>query len=395
MVSVVERWNIHPEMPWLRGIRPQPEVEYVEQLNAWCVYGYDDVYGIITDPKTFSNRTYTLAAVQIDESYVEGDMTQLDPPDNVKYRKLISAAFTPKFVGSMESRITAITDELLDAMAEKDQVDLVEDLAYPLPVIVIAELLGIPAADREMFMHYSTKVIEQMNGLSFLVDGAQEEIDEAVESFQPMMEYMRKQVAQRRQNPRDDVISHLVTAELDGRRLTDNEVVNIANFLLGAGHIPTTMMLGNAVVCLDGNPEQFARIREDRSLVPGAIDEVVRTISPSSTLSRRTTVDVEISGVRIPAERMVLPWLGAANRDPRKFDQPEVFDVTRSPNPHLGFGYGSHFCVGSHLAKLEGRIVLNRLMDRFPKLYIDPTEPPVYFPTQDIIGPQSLPVRIR
>jgi cytochrome P450 len=394
MVSVVERWNIHPEIPWLRGIRPQPEVEFVEALNAWCVYGYEDVYGIITDPKTFSNRTYTLAAVQIDESYVEGDMTQLDPPENVKYRKLISSAFTPKFVAGMESRITAITDELLDAIAEKDQVDLVADLAYPLPVIVIAELLGIPASDRDMFIHHSTKIIEQMNGLSFLAEGAQEEIDQAVEYFQPMMEYMRRQVAERRERPGDDVISRLVTAEVDGARLTDNEVVNIANFLLGAGHIPTTLMLGNAVVCLDANPEQFARVREDRSLVPGALDEVLRTLSPSATLSRRTTVEVELSGVRIPAEQMVLPWLGAANRDPRKFAEPDVFDVTRNPNPHLGFGYGAHFCIGSHLAKLEGRIALNRLMDRFPKLYIDPTEPPVFFPTQDLIGVHSLPIRI-
>jgi cytochrome P450 len=280
-------------------------------------------------------------------------------------------------------------------MAEQDEPDLVRDLAYPLPVIVIAELLGIPAGDRDMFIDHSTKIIEQMNGLSFLVEGAQDDIDQAVEQFQPLMEYMRQQVAERRERPRDDVLSRLTTAEVDGARLTANEVVNIANFLLGAGHIPTTLMLGNAVVCLDANPEQFAMVREDRSLVPGALDEVLRTLSPSATLSRRTTVDVELSGVRIPAEQMVLPWLGAANRDPRKFADPDVFDVTRNPNPHLGFGNGAHFCIGSHLARMEGRIALNRLMDRFPKLFIDPTAPPVFFPTQDLIGVQSLPVRIK
>ena len=394
MVSVVERWDIHPELPWLRGIRPTPEVEYLEQLNAWCVYGYEDVYRIITDPKTFSNKTYTLAAVQIDESYVEGDMTQMDPPENIKYRKLISGAFTPKFIAGMESRITAITDELLAAMAEKDRPDLVADLAYPLPVIVIAELLGIPASDRNMVIDHSTKIIEQMNGLSFLDESAQESVDAAVAEFQPLMEYMRGHVADRRAHPRDDVISRLITAEVDGKRLSDNEVVNIANFVLGAGHIPTTLMLGNAIVCLDANPEQFARIREDRSLVPGALEEVVRTLSPSAMLSRRSTVEVELSGVRIPAEQMILPMLGAANRDPRKFAQPDIFDVTRDPNPHLGFGHGAHFCIGSHLARLEGRIALNRLMDRFPKLYIDPTDPPVFFPTQDLIGVQSLPARL-
>jgi cytochrome P450 len=394
MVSVVERWDIHPELPWLRGIRPDPEVERIEQLNAWCVYGYEDVYRILTDPKTFSNKTYTLAAVQIDESYVEGDMTQMDPPENVKYRKLVSGAFTPKLVASMESRITAITDELLDVLAAKDRADLVADLAYPLPVIVIAELLGIPASDRDMFIQHSTKVIEQMNGLSFLAEDAQESVDQALEEFQPLMEYMRAQIAERRERPRDDVLSHLTTAEVNGARLTDNEVVNIANFILGAGHIPTTLMLGSAVVCLDGNPEQFAMIREDRSLVPGAIEEVLRVLSPTSMVSRRTTVDVELSGVRIPAEQMVLPMVGAANLDPRKFENPEVFDVTRDPNPHLGFGHGAHFCIGSHLARMEGRIALNRLMDRFPKLYIDPTDPPVFFPTPDLIGVQQLPIRV-
>ena len=121
--------------------------------------------------------------------------------------------------------------------------------------------------------------------------------------------------------------------------------------------------------------------------------EVLRTLSPSATLSRRTTTEVEIEGVRIPADQMVLPWLGAANRDPRKFDKPEVFDVTRSPNPHLGFGHGAHSCIGSHLARVQGRVTLNRLMDRFPKLYIDPNNPPVFFPTPDLIGVQSLPIR--
>jgi cytochrome P450 len=395
MVSVVERWDIHPEHPWLRGIRPDPEVEYNEQLNAWCVYGYQDVHGIISDAKTFSNKTAPLAAVQIDESYVEGDMTQMDPPENLKYRKLISGAFSRKVVADLESRLTAITSELLDVIAEKGEADLVADLAYPLPVIVIAELLGIPANDRELLIGHSRKIIETLNGFSFLSEEAQDSVDYAVEQFQPLLEYMRDQVAERREHPRNDVLSNLVMAEVDGERLTDNEVVNLANFVLGAGHIPATLMIGNTVLCLDANPEQFARVREDRSLVPGAIEETLRTLSPSATLSRRTTADVELSGVRIPAEQMVLPWLGAANRDPRKFDQPDVFDVTRNPNSHLGFGYGAHFCIGSHLARLEGRVALNQLMDRFPALRIDPDQPPAFFPTPDLIGVQSLPIRTR
>ncbi len=394
MTSVVERWNIHPELPWLRGQRAT-EVEFNERLNSWCVYGYQDVFDIINDPATFSNQTAYLAAVQIDDSFTAGDLTQLDPPEHSRYRKLIGTAFTPRVVAGLQSRIVEVTDGLLDELQNADEIDLVSGLAYPLPVIVIADLLGIPNSDREMFMSHSSNVIDQMNGLSFLDGSQQEDVGYALEQFMPMVEYMRDQVAQRRSHPRDDLLSSLVLAEQDGQRLSDNEIVNLSNILLGAGHITTTMLIGNAVVCLEANPEQFDRLRADRSLLPGAVDEVLRTLSPSAALSRRNRVEVEISGVRIPQDSMILPWPAAANRDPRKFDRPEEFDITRSPNPHLGFGHGVHYCIGSHLAKLEGRIALGRLMDRFDKLFIDPTNPPVFFPTQDLIGVRSLPVQIR
>jgi hypothetical protein len=393
METVYERWSLHPDLKWLHGIRPDPEVEYNEQLNAWCVYGYQDVFDIINDPKTFSSRTAYLAAVTADDSFNEGDLSQLDPPEQTKFRKLINRAFTPKVVGGLEARITTITDELLDAARDKDRIDLVADLAYPLPVIVIADLLGIPAGDRELFIGHSTRFIEQLNGLSFLDADAETDVGYAIEQFMPMIEYMRAQLADRRRRPGDDLISGLALAEEGGARLSDNEIVNLSNLLLIAGHITTTMMIGNTVVCLDADPGQFARVRADRSLVPGALDESVRLISPTAVLSRRTTTEVELSGVRIPAEQMILPWLAAANRDPRRFEDPEVFDVTRTPNPHVGFGHGIHYCVGAHLAKLQGRIALNRLMDRFPTLYIDPDEPPVFFPNPDLIGAKSLPVR--
>ncbi|HEX5113564.1 MAG TPA: cytochrome P450 [Pseudonocardiaceae bacterium] len=393
MVTVVQRWNIHPGIPWLRGIRPGSDVEYNEQLNAWFVYGYDAVFGIVNDPKTFSSRTAQLAAVTIDESFNEGDVSQLDPPEQTRYRKLISRAFTPKVVSGLQSRITQIADELLDAMRGKERIDLVAELAYPLPVIVIAELLGIPSTDRELFIAHSTRFIEQLNGLSFLDESAKEDIGYAVEGFQPMMDYMRDQLAERRRRPSEDLISGLAAAEQDGRRLTDNEIVNLSNLLLVAGHITTTMMIGNTVLCLDASPDQFARVREDRSLVPGALEESVRVLSPTAALSRRTTTEVEIAGVRVPEEQMLLPWLAAANRDPRRFADPDRFDAARDPNPHLGFGHGVHYCVGATLARVESRIAVNRLLDRFPKLYVDPNEPPEFFPNPDLIGVRSLPMR--
>jgi cytochrome P450 len=393
VVSVVERWNIHPDLKWMRGIRPDPGVEYNEQLNAWNIYGYQDVYDIMKDPETFSSKTAYLAAVAADDSYNEGDVTQLDPPEQTRFRKTISGAFTPKIIAGLESHVHEIVDELVEAMRGKERIDLVTDLAYPLPVTVIAELLGIPTADREFFVGYSTKFIEQLNGLTFLDKDAQDDVTDAIDAFMPMLDYMRDQLADRRQTPRDDLITGLALAEPDGVPLTENEIVNLSLILLIGGHITTTMMIGNTIACLDSNPAEFARVREDRSLVPGALEESVRMLSPTGVLSRRTTTEVEIAGVRIPAEQMILPWLAAANRDPRMFDNPEQFDVTRSPNPHLGFGHGVHYCLGTRLAKLQGRVALNRLMDCFPQLYIDPSEPPVFFPNPDLIGIKSLPVR--
>ncbi|HEU5471988.1 MAG TPA: cytochrome P450 [Actinophytocola sp.] len=395
METVVERWNIHPDLKWLRGVRPESEVEYDERLNAWFVYGYQDVYDIINDPGTFSNKTAQLAAVQIDESFAEGDLSQLDPPEQTRYRKLISRAFTPKVVAGLAPRITAITAGLIDAMRGRDRVDLVPDLAYPLPVIVIAELLGIPAGDHELFMAHSTTVIEQMNGLSFLDAEAEADVGHALEQFLPMLDYLRAQIAERRAHPRDDLLSRLILAEEDGQRLSDNEIVNLTNILLGAGHITTTMLIGNAMTCLDANPDQLAQLRCDRTLVPGALDEALRTLSPSAGVSRRNTTAVELSGVRLPPEQMILPWIAAANRDPRTFTDPDTFDIRRTPNPHLSFGHGVHFCIGSHLARLEARIAINALLDAFPTLRTDPTDPPVFFPTPDLIGPKSLPMRTR
>jgi hypothetical protein len=395
MHSVVERWNLHPCHPWLRGIRPDGPVEFVEEMGVWSVLGYDEVFTVINDPKTFSSRTYHLAAVQIDESYSEGDFAQMDPPAQTRYRKLVSRAFTARRVAALEPRIAEIAGELLDAMAGKQRIDLVEEFAYPLPVIVIAELMGIPSEDLELFKKTAFLVMEQLNGIKFLSadEEAQASIDAAVNQFQPLIDYMRGQIAERRARPRGDMMSDLVAAEVDGQRLTDNEIATIANLMLVAGHITTTMMIGNTVACLDSSPEAFARVRADRSLVPTALDESLRLLTPSAALSRRTTTEVEIGGVRIPPEQLILVWLAAANRDPGKFANPEVFDPARSPNPHLGFGHGVHYCIGATLGKLQGQVALNALLDRFPVLRTDPGDPPRFFPSPDIIGTASLPLR--
>lgn len=392
MSRVTERWNVHPKSPWLHGNRPTKPVEYVEQLGSWCAYGFDEVEQILGDHETFSAKTAAYAAVQVDPRFQEGDISQMDPPEQTKYRKLIGAAFTPRVIASLEPRIVKITDELLDAVTAKGSFELVADFAYPLPVRVIADLLGLDSKDFDLFKGAAFDIIENMSGLDFVAggDGIEDQIHAAEARLKPLLDYMLDQVQQRRKQPREDLLTYLMQAEQDGESLTDNEVVNIANVLLITGHITSTMMVGNTMACLDTERDKLARVVADRSLVPTAVEEALRLLCPAATLSRVTTREVELGGVTIPAQQMVLPWVSAANRDPLRFENPDEFDPGRSPNPHIVFGYGVHYCLGTHLARLEGKIAINALLDRFPDFTTDPENPTTFFPSEDMVGVRSM-----
>ncbi|PPS71772.1 cytochrome P450 [Streptomyces sp. MH60] len=392
MSKVVERWNFHPNSPWLRGIRPDKPVEFSEAFGAWNVYGFAEVEQVLGDHETFSARTAAYAAVQVDEKFQQGDISQMDPPEQTKYRKLIGRAFTPRVVSNLEPAIRKITGELLDAVDEKGSFELVADLAYPLPVRVIADMLGIDSKDFDLFKGAAFDIIENMAGIDFVAggDGIEEQIHDAEKRLQPLLDYMLGQVVERRKNPREDLLTYLTQAEEEGDRLTDTEIVNIANVLLITGHITSTMMVGNTMACLDTEPAKRDRVREDRSLVPGAIEEALRLLPPAATLSRVTTREVELGGVTIPAEQMILPWVSAANRDPLRFEGPDEFRPERTPNAHVVFGHGVHFCLGARLARLEGRIAVNALLDRYPDFRSDPERPTTFFPSEDMVGVRSM-----
>jgi cytochrome P450 len=337
--------------------------------------------------KVYSSRVAHLLPVTVDDSLLEGDLSQTDPPKHRKLRNLLSPYFTAELVAAMEPRILAITTELLDAVDGKPEIELLADLAHPLPVIVICELLGIPASDRVMFRGWADGIIESFSGFSFLdKEEGQKDVTEGTERLQPMLHYLREHIAECRRSPREGLLTHLATAEVDGERLTDNEAVMIASIMLITGHITTSMVLGNTVLCLDAYPAEAARIRADRSMVPGAIDEALRLLSPATLLPRSTAMEAEIAGCHIPKDQFLFLWLGAANRDPRQFDRPSEFLPTRDPNPHFGFGRGIHYCLGAGLARLEARIALNELFDRFPVLSTDPADPPELFKTKDMLG---------
>jgi cytochrome P450 len=218
------------------------------------------------------------------------------------------------------------------------------------------------------------------------------ELHDAMYHAQEMGAYIGDHAAHRRQTPSDDLLTRLVQAEVDGTRLTDREVVNFANLLLVAGHITTTMLVGNTVLCLETNAGVRARVQADRSLVPPAIEESLRLLTPFAALARVTNTETQLGGHTIPVDQMVMLWIGAANRDPRQFPDPSSFELRRDPNPHLAFGRGTHFCVGAPLARLEGRVAINLLLDRYPHLRCDPDDPPAFYRSSSMTGTTRLPL---
>ncbi|MEV0056083.1 cytochrome P450 [Saccharopolyspora shandongensis] len=390
MTTLADTWGINEAQFWLRGVRPEQPVEHDSAAGIWNVYGYPEILQALSDPATFSSDTRRLVPELAGND--EGNLVQMDPPEHHKLRKLVSHAFTPKVVADLEPRIAALTNELLDAVS--DRTELVRDLAYPLPVIVIAELLGVPSSDRGLFKKWVDAMFASSNKFSLKERSKEQEeyMAKAMEQVQELTEYLLGHVQERRRTPREDLLSKLVAAEVDGVQLTDTEVGNFGMVLLIAGHITTTMLLGNTVLCLDAHPDQLAAVRADRSLVPSAIEESLRYFSPFAAVSRATNREVELGGTVIPADQLLLLWIAAANRDPRQFTDPDAFDVRRDPNPQIGFGRGIHFCLGAPLARLEGRIALNIMLDRFPNLRTDPAEGPEFLPSPNMTGVSKLPL---
>lgn len=370
---------------WLAGMRADNPV-WQEGDGPYHIFRYADVQQVIADPKVFSNDTSRVLPHV--KPLTEGHINAMDPPEHGKLRRLVNQAFTPNTVDKLEPRITAVTNELL-AEVGSERFDLVDVLTYPLPVIVISELLGIPAADRELFRKWADR---------FMNLSRPKDQKDVVANFRAatreMDEYLLEHCRERRAAPRNDLISKLATAEVDGERLSDHEVVKFAGILFLTGHLTTTLLIGNAVQCLDSNPESLAELRADRSLIPSAVEEVLRFRSPFTTVSRVTVTDVEVGGQLIPANRMVTPWVISANHDEAHFPDAGRFLIRRAPNRHVAFGRGGHFCVGAPLARLEARIALNALLDAFAELRVD-RDADIDYHARGMYGAKNLPVVAR
>src|SRR5262245_12305491 len=361
------------DLAWYRTKRDTEPVWWDPEIRLWNVYRYQDVAAILADHDSFSSDFEQVFPGRAE--LTEGNILAMDPPRHRQFRSLVSQAFTPRAIARLEPRIAELTaeltEDLLDRTAGRTRIELVADLAYPLPVTVIAELLGVPAADRPRFKVWADALLAHEN----MDPRDTEELDKVTAELRKFHDYLREHVERRRASPSADLLTELVAAEIDGQRLTDQEIVGVATVLLLAGHITTTLLLGNALLCLDEHPEAQDALRADPASIPRAVEEVLRYRSPVTHTTRVTATEVRIGDTVIGPGELVAAWLLSANHDERQFEPPDEFVVDRHPNPHVAFGKGIHFCIGAPLARLEARVALGVLLRRCASIRVDPDHP--------------------
>ena len=328
---------------------------HLPQFDLWLIFDYEGVKRAINDHAEFSSAASQGRLKPFDWLIFS------DPPRHTKWRAIIMRAFIPRMVDNLEPRIRELSRDLLDPGIESGKMDLAADYATQLPLLVIAEMLGIPLADRPQFKRWSDAILGLANTLTGGEKAAQS-LDKFSAAILEMRPYVAAQVQKRRAKPIDDLLSRLVEAEVDGERLTDDEILGFFQLLLLAGSETTTNLINNAMLSFMEHPDQYARLQTTPDLIPSAIEEVLRYRSPVQAVFRKTTRTVALHGQTIPEGSLVLPMIGSANRDPKLFAEPDRFDVTREPNPHIAFGHGPHFCLGAPLARLEARIARPRFI---------------------------------
>jgi cytochrome P450 len=302
--------------------------------------------------------------------------------------------FNPKFMDQLEQRILKLVNGLLNKLDGRDRFDLLRDLVDDVAGIIFSELLGIPSDDRTMFRLVDTNMDQEAMMTTFDEAPGEGYFDKLTVPLKPLRDMLGLHVDDRAKHPREDLISLLCQVrKLDGSPMTRNQIINFIIGILGAGHLATPLLIGNTMLCLESFPEQAARVRADRSLIPSLLEETMRFLSPGNATYRASLADTVVGGKEIPTDQMIRVELGAANRDPRAFTDPDTFDASRNPNPHLGFGRGAHYCIGGQLIRVETRILFDLLLDRFPILRVDPDIPPVYFGSPDFTGVKSVAVR--
>ncbi|KYF54675.1 cytochrome [Sorangium cellulosum] len=377
------RRDPYPLYDQMRGSSP---VLHVAPLDLWMIFDHEGVKRALTDHEAFSSVVTPVTGKAPDWLIFS------DPPRHTKLRAIVMRAFTARSVAALEPRVREVSRELLDQQIERGEMDLALDYADLLPTTVIAEMLGIPPADRARFLCWSEAIVN----LSYAISGGDEAermMSEHAAAKDEMEAYLAEVLKARRRAPKDDLLTRLVEAEVDGERLTDDEILGFFQVLLAAGTETTTNLIGNAILCLVEHPQELARLRASPDLLPSAIEEVLRYRSPVQIAFREARRDVEVHGQVIPAGKLVVPVIGSANRDPQQFRDPDRFDIGRDPNPHVAFGQGVHFCLGAPLARLEARIALSDLLSRLRGLELASEEPWEPRKPLNVLGPARLPIR--
>ena len=386
--------------PFYEQLSAQVRVAWSEALAGWVIPRYDDVVATLLDTQHFSSQGRVLAVLdrlpaglrpkfKPFENHFTGGLINADPPNHTRLRALVNKAFAPRASEQLRPRIQALVDEMLDAAQAqaRGEMDIIRDLAYPLPAIVIAEILGVPPEARDDFKLWSDGILA-FQGAGVV---SPELLEHSQRHLLAIREFLADLLAERRRQPRDDLLSQLTEAEMEGDRLTPAELLTTCVTLLIAGHETTTNTIANGLYTLLRHPEQLEQLRANPALLPSAVEEILRYESPLQRNPRRMTEDLEYGGAQLRRGDYVLQMLGAANRDPSVFPNPDQFDITRQPNRHVSFAFGIHFCVGAPVARLEAPIAIGTVLRRLPGLRL--ASEPLEWRTHSLLrGLGALPV---
>lgn len=367
---------VQTEWPLPRDVAASPPAE-----PGFCVLGYDEAVAVLRDHETFSSRLLG----EIMGPMLDHTMIAMDEPEHRAHRALVAPAFRPKLLARWEQTLVRrVVDDLIDSLASLDRADLVRQFTFAFPVRVIARILGLPEQDTRQFQRWAIDLI------TIFLDW-----DRGIEALQELRDYLAEQVADRRAEPRDDLISELVTTEVDGQRLDDEAVFAFVRMLLPAGIETTYRSLGNLLLALLTNPDQLEKVTHSPDLRGAAIEEGLRWETPFLMLARQATCDTRLAGVDIPTGREVSVFVGSANRDERRYPCADRFDIHRPLAPHVTFGSGPHMCLGMHLARMETRVALDALLERLRDLRLEPDAPRPRILGNIFRSPDALPVRFR
>lgn len=374
--------TLHP-FGWYRTMRDHEPVWYDEARRAWHVFRYSDVARVLRDHHTFSSdRTRIVKDPTLQRIT---SILGMDEPRHHELRGSVSQAFTPRMIARLAPHITEIADTLIDAVIDAGTMDIVYDLAYPLSVTMIAELLGVPSSDRARFKEWSDKAVTG----NFAMSGQQERLKTTLEIF----DYFRFVMQECQDKTRQDLMSQLLAATVQEQHLTEDQLLAFCALLLVAGNQTTTCLISNAVWCFADQPAVAEQLADTPALLSQALEEVLRYYAPNKSIPRIAACDTMIGGQQVKENQIIWAWIGSANRDERQFPEPDRFDIRREPNRHLAFGQGIHFCMGAPLARMEARIALECLLTRIKSFSYAQTSVLQPIDSLMMFGPRNLPIQ--